>query len=155
MCCVLLKQVSSCTPNNLSQLILHRLNHNSLSGDHCEKCSDGWYGNATDGTPEDCSPCPCPGGPYASNQFANTCYLDADGLPTCVNCSLGYSNRSCDRCSVGYFGRPRVSFCDWDTVNYYVSCVFLPVTHRGRLNRHCHVIFRHVAEANYSKSHFL
>lgn len=79
--------------------------HNT-TGDHCETCSDGWYGNATHGTPEDCSPCPCPGGPYASNQFASTCFLDSDGLPTCVGCSLGYENRFCNVCSDGYFGRP-------------------------------------------------
>lgn len=80
-----------------------------LSGDHCEKCSDGWYGNATNATPEDCSPCPCPGGPFAVNQFARTCVLSSDGLPTCVNCSVGHEGRYCERCMDGYFGRPRVS----------------------------------------------
>lgn len=80
-----------------------------LLGDHCEKCSDGWYGNATNGTPEDCSPCPCPAGPNAVNQFARTCVLSNDGLPTCINCSAGHEGRYCDRCMDGYFGRPRVS----------------------------------------------
>lgn len=80
-----------------------------LLGDHCEKCSDGWYGNATNGTPEDCSPCPCPAGPNAMNQFARTCVLSNDGLPTCINCSAGHEGRYCDSCMDGYFGRPRVS----------------------------------------------
>ena len=80
-----------------------------LLGDHCEKCLDGWYGNATNATPNDCSPCPCPGGPFAVNQFAKTCVLSSDGLPTCVNCTVGHEGRYCERCMDGYFGRPRVS----------------------------------------------
>ena len=31
------------------------------TGHNCEKCKEGFYGSATDGTPEDCTPCPCPG----------------------------------------------------------------------------------------------
>ncbi|XP_022802044.1 laminin subunit gamma-1-like [Stylophora pistillata] len=80
--------------------------HNS-TGDHCEKCSDGWYGNATNATPNDCSPCPCPSRPNAVNQFAKTCVLSSDGLPTCVNCTVGHKGRYCERCMDGYFGRPR------------------------------------------------
>ncbi|PFX13764.1 Laminin subunit gamma-1 [Stylophora pistillata] len=80
--------------------------HNT-TGDHCEKCSDGWYGNATNATPNDCSPCPCPSRPNAVNQFAKTCVLSSDGLPTCVNCTVGHEGRYCERCMDGYFGRPR------------------------------------------------
>ncbi|XP_015765926.1 PREDICTED: laminin subunit gamma-1-like [Acropora digitifera] len=79
--------------------------HNT-TGDHCERCANGWYGNATRGTAADCRPCPCPGGPHAPNQFASTCFLDTDGLPTCQDCALGHSNRYCNVCSDGYFGRP-------------------------------------------------
>ena len=82
----------------------------SLLGDHCQKCSDGWYGNAKNGTPHDCRPCPCPGGPLASNQFAKTCFAnETDGLPTCNNCSQGITGRNCEMCMDGYFGRPWVS----------------------------------------------
>ena len=108
----------------------HSLNYNWLLGDHCETCSDGWYGNATHGTPEDCSPCPCPGGPYASNQFASTCFLDSDGLPTCVGCSLGYENRFCNVCSDGYFGRPWVSLNVIGTLitkRQFFCCVVSPI----------------------------
>ena len=90
-------------PNQASVILL------TVLGDHCEKCSDGWYGNATDGTPEVCSPCPCPAGPNAVNQFSKTCVLSNDGLPTCDNCSAGHEGRYCERCMDGYFGRPRVS----------------------------------------------
>jgi len=110
-----------------------------LSGDHCEKCSDGWYGNATNGTPEDCSPCPCPGGPNAVNQFARTCVLSNDGLPTCENCSAGHEGRYCERCMDGYFGRPRVSrtthglivwisvYLDSVMLNDFQSCTQMPL----------------------------
>lgn len=91
-------------------LRLHLNFSDSLLGDHCQKCSDGWYGNAKNGTPDDCRPCPCPGGPLASNQFAKTCFAnETDGLPTCNNCSQGTTGRNCEMCMDGYFGRPWVS----------------------------------------------
>ena len=83
-----------------------------LSDDHCEKCQDDWYGNtinATNATPNDSSPCPYPSGQFAFNQFAKTCVFSGDGLPTCVNCTVGHEGRYCKRCMDGYFGLPRVS----------------------------------------------
>ncbi|KAI6230502.1 hypothetical protein M3Y99_01050000 [Aphelenchoides fujianensis] len=66
----------------------------STEGFHCEACKKGYYGDATRGTPYDCTPCPCPG--------ASDCYLDQQGQVTCRNCPAGYAGRLCDECAPGY-----------------------------------------------------
>lgn len=78
--------------------------HNT-AGDQCEVCADGYYGDASRGTPNDCQPCPCP---LASNSFSPTCILDTDGLPTCTQCHSSYTGRNCERCKSGYRGNPTV-----------------------------------------------
>ncbi|KAE9418269.1 hypothetical protein Angca_005905, partial [Angiostrongylus cantonensis] len=67
--------------------------HNT-EGMHCERCKKGFYGDATKGTPYDCTPCPCPG--------AADCYLDSQGQVACRNCPAGLSGRLCDKCAPGY-----------------------------------------------------
>lgn len=81
-----------------------RCRHNTM-GDNCERCIDGYYGDSTRGTPEDCKPCPCPL-TTPSNQFSPTCFLDTDGQSTCNACPLGYMGRNCEICSAGYSGNP-------------------------------------------------
>nr|CDJ89925.1 Laminin B type IV and EGF and Immunoglobulin V-set and Immunoglobulin and Immunoglobulin I-set and Laminin G domain containing protein [Haemonchus contortus] len=67
--------------------------HNT-EGTHCERCKKGFYGDATKGTPYDCTPCPCPG--------AADCYLDSQGQVACRNCPAGLAGRLCDECAPGY-----------------------------------------------------
>uniref|UniRef100_A0A673TTJ8 Heparan sulfate proteoglycan 2 n=1 Tax=Suricata suricatta TaxID=37032 RepID=A0A673TTJ8_SURSU len=74
-------------------------------GPQCERCQPGYYGDAQQGTPQDCQPCPCYGAP-ASGQATHTCFLDTDGHPTCDACSPGHSGRHCERCAPGYYGNP-------------------------------------------------
>ncbi|XP_077509169.1 basement membrane-specific heparan sulfate proteoglycan core protein-like isoform X48 [Amblyomma americanum] len=81
-----------------------RCRHNTV-GDYCQRCADGFYGDATRGTPEDCKPCPCPH-TMPSNQFSPTCFLDTDNKPTCNACPPGYTGRNCEQCSSGYSGNP-------------------------------------------------
>ncbi|KAH9506007.1 Basement membrane-specific heparan sulfate proteoglycan core protein, variant 5 [Dermatophagoides farinae] len=74
--------------------------HNT-SGNHCDRCSDGYYGDATLGTPDACRRCPCPSESMANN-FSPTCKLDIDGLPTCLQCMKNYTGRNCEICNIGY-----------------------------------------------------
>ncbi|KAB5579059.1 hypothetical protein PHYPO_G00190370 [Pangasianodon hypophthalmus] len=72
----------------------------NTAGDHCERCKDGYYGNAALGT---CAICPCPLR-LESNNFAVGC-SDVSGRIRC-QCKPGYAGEKCERCAPGYFGRP-------------------------------------------------
>ncbi|KAK2193775.1 hypothetical protein NP493_5g02050 [Ridgeia piscesae] len=74
-------------------------------GDRCDRCAEGYYGDPTSGTSNDCRPCPCPL-TLARNQFSPSCYLDTDGQPTCDQCPPGYQGRNCEQCAPGYSGNP-------------------------------------------------
>ncbi|XP_067941186.1 laminin subunit gamma-1-like [Watersipora subatra] len=65
-------------------------------GHNCEKCKEGWYGNALLGTPTDCTVCPCPG--------QGACYEQLDMSVSCLNCPEGYSGDLCDMCEDGFYG---------------------------------------------------
>ncbi|XP_026518076.1 basement membrane-specific heparan sulfate proteoglycan core protein-like, partial [Terrapene carolina triunguis] len=66
----------------------------NTEGTRCERCQQGYYGDARRGTPADCKPCPCHR-PYATSQTTKTCFLDTDGQPTCDACTTGYMGRQC------------------------------------------------------------
>nr|XP_043869305.1 laminin subunit gamma-1-like [Solea senegalensis] len=52
------------------------------SGLSCERCKDGFYGDATQGTVDDCSPCPCPTG-------ATCAVVPKTREVVCTNCPVG------------------------------------------------------------------
>lgn len=52
------------------------------AGATCERCQDGYHGNALIGTPVDCQPCPCPARSSCA-QIAET------GQVVCTNCPRG------------------------------------------------------------------
>ncbi|XP_078729473.1 basement membrane-specific heparan sulfate proteoglycan core protein isoform X6 [Lampetra fluviatilis] len=76
------------------------------TGSSCERCEPGYYGDATQGTPEDCQPCACPLSSHG-NQFSPSCEGAPDGGYRCTACQAGYTGRYCDQCAPGYLGNPR------------------------------------------------
>ncbi|ESO83894.1 hypothetical protein LOTGIDRAFT_168935 [Lottia gigantea] len=80
--------------------------HNT-KGDKCQLCMDGYFGDATTGTANDCKPCMCPGNVVQGdvNVFATTCQLD-NGNQKCINCSEGHGGNRCEICLENYYGEP-------------------------------------------------
>uniref|UniRef100_A0A8C7M919 Laminin, alpha 1 n=1 Tax=Oncorhynchus kisutch TaxID=8019 RepID=A0A8C7M919_ONCKI len=81
--------------------------HNT-TGPHCDQCLHGYYGNPSEGTPEDCQRCACPL-TVATNNFSPTCLLEGPGQVTCDRCQQGYTGTKCERCANGYHGDPTVA----------------------------------------------
>ncbi|KRZ89656.1 Laminin subunit alpha-2 [Trichinella sp. T8] len=78
--------------------------HNT-TGDHCEHCAVGYYGNAKEGTPHDCRKCACP---RADQSFSQSCRSVASGKGyACDQCEPGYTGVYCEHCLYGYFGDPQ------------------------------------------------
>ena len=59
----------------------------NTAGPHCEKCSDGYYGDSTAGTSFDCQPCPCPGG-------SSCAVVPKTQEVVCTNCPTGTTGES-------------------------------------------------------------
>uniref|UniRef100_A0A8C3R9B8 Basement membrane-specific heparan sulfate proteoglycan core protein n=1 Tax=Cyanoderma ruficeps TaxID=181631 RepID=A0A8C3R9B8_9PASS len=78
--------------------------HNT-TGPFCDQCLPGFYGNPSQGTPEDCQPCACPLS-SAANNFSPTCQLSEEGGIVCDKCLPGYTGSQCERCANGYYGNP-------------------------------------------------
>ncbi|KAF7284665.1 hypothetical protein GWI33_021849 [Rhynchophorus ferrugineus] len=75
--------------------------HNT-TGENCEFCARGFYGNALAGTPDDCLPCICP--------ERGPCIQVGDDDIMCIECPTGYSGPLCEICADGYFGDPVAHF---------------------------------------------
>lgn len=91
----------------LSLLNISQNCKNGTTGDHCEFCEQGYYGNATVGTPSDCLICACPL-PVASNNFATGCEVNDEGNKISCDCLPGYYGARCEACAAGYYGNPEV-----------------------------------------------
>ncbi|XP_038125931.1 laminin subunit gamma-1 [Cyprinodon tularosa] len=71
----------------------------NTAGLSCERCKDGFYGNATRGTSGDCQPCPCPAG-------ATCAVVIKTNEVVCTNCPSGTTGKRCELCDDGFFGDP-------------------------------------------------
>ncbi|XP_061587599.1 laminin subunit gamma-1 [Cololabis saira] len=69
------------------------------AGLSCERCQDGFYGDATQGTSSDCQPCPCPAG-------ATCAVVPSTREVVCTNCPAGTTGKRCELCDDGFFGDP-------------------------------------------------
>lgn len=79
------------------------------TGEKCDRCEFGYYGDPRKGTEYDCKPCACPLS-IASNNFSPSCYASEStpGGYICDACPKGYTGDRCDRCAEGYWGNPTV-----------------------------------------------
>ncbi|XP_043229158.1 laminin subunit alpha-2-like isoform X2 [Amphibalanus amphitrite] len=69
----------------------------NTSGQHCDVCARGYYGNPSEGP---CLPCLCP---TAQLSNAETCFSNYQGGFRC-QCDPGYTGERCDQCAFGYYG---------------------------------------------------
>ncbi|XP_006879090.1 PREDICTED: laminin subunit alpha-4-like isoform X2 [Elephantulus edwardii] len=74
----------------------------NTTGEHCERCLNGYIGDSIRGAPRFCQACPCPL-PYMAN-FAESCYRK-NGAVRCI-CKENYAGPNCERCAPGYYGNP-------------------------------------------------
>ncbi|KAF8358536.1 epi-1, partial [Pristionchus pacificus] len=79
----------------------------STEGEHCETCIEGFYGDATSGSPFACSACACPYAP--ENNFATSCDVSDEGQTRMCFCKPGYAGDRCEKCAPGFFGDPEAS----------------------------------------------
>lgn len=75
----------------------------STTGDFCEECLNGTYGDPPQGI--SCLPCPCPL-TMPPGQFTLECMLTESNTTVCLNCPEGHTGDHCESCMVGYFGDP-------------------------------------------------
>ncbi|KAM6135085.1 LOW QUALITY PROTEIN: laminin subunit alpha-3 [Pterocles gutturalis] len=90
----------------------------NTAGEKCERCKDGYFGDATQGS---CRVCPCP----YTNRFATGCVANGDEIQ-CL-CKEGYTGVRCERCAPGYFGNPQkyggyCQKCNCNTNGQLASC---------------------------------
>ena len=70
------------------------------TGDNCEQCKSGYYGQALAGTEKDCKKCRCPKDGPCSEIYN---YHEEQNNVVCVNCPIGSQGNFCEYCEDGYY----------------------------------------------------
>ncbi|OUC50000.1 plexin repeat-containing domain protein [Trichinella nativa] len=77
------------------------------TGQHCERCIDGYHGNALNGG--NCTACECNGQATHCDPFSGQCFCTTKGV----------SGYNCDKCEQKYIGDPRNQTCFYElTVDF-------------------------------------
>ncbi|XP_026954558.1 multiple epidermal growth factor-like domains protein 9 [Sagmatias obliquidens] len=106
--------------------------HGATMDQHCERCLDGYYGDPTLGSGQQCWPCLCPGHPGSGIYHGTSCHVDSTSGRVLCLCASGYAGPRYDRCSLGYFGHPwpgddpRRSLCQPCQCNNNIDPVIQP-----------------------------
>ena len=90
---------------------------NYTTGDSCEFCRVGSYGNPLRQIP--CQPCPCPL-TTEPGQFSTNCSIDEEII--CFDCPPGHTGLQCESCVNGYYGDPTGVFTGIPTVCSDCNC---------------------------------
>uniref|UniRef100_A0A0M3JC11 Laminin EGF-like domain-containing protein n=1 Tax=Anisakis simplex TaxID=6269 RepID=A0A0M3JC11_ANISI len=81
--CTCNRHSSSCDSDGICQDCEH-----NTTGTKCEHCKSGFYGDATQGTKDDCIKCPCGEG--------GECFVNSDSLLECRVCNSETPNKMCN-----------------------------------------------------------
>ncbi|KAG7253512.1 hypothetical protein CRUP_006984, partial [Coryphaenoides rupestris] len=72
------------------------------TGDSCESCVVGYYGNPVSREP--CDPCLCPDTLGSGRFFASFCSREPETHGLTCNCLPGHTGPHCDSCAAGFYG---------------------------------------------------
>lgn len=72
------------------------------TGDFCESCVEGYYGDPVSREP--CDPCLCPDTLGSSRFFASFCNREPETNSLTCNCLQGHTGPHCDSCAAGFYG---------------------------------------------------
>uniref|UniRef100_A0A1B0D125 Uncharacterized protein n=1 Tax=Phlebotomus papatasi TaxID=29031 RepID=A0A1B0D125_PHLPP len=73
------------------------------TGNNCDWCINGFYGNPLEGSENGCQPCRCPGTYESGESNAYGCTLDPQTNDILCNCIEGYTGPKCDACAEDYY----------------------------------------------------
>ncbi|XP_066470578.1 laminin subunit alpha-2 isoform X3 [Tiliqua scincoides] len=99
------------------------------TGQYCEKCADGYFGDALD--TKNCQPCRC----HMNGSFSDSC----DSKTGQCDCKPNVVGRRCDECKPNYFWALEKRFC--------IPCACNPI---GSMSLHCDLSGRCICKSGFA-----